>query len=193
MHLAPWLIWLALAALVIALASAVYILSDIIICKRAMIPIMMWVWPITALYMGPVAIWAYRTLGLSRSHHHGGSGDDAAEPYWHYVFKGVTHCGGGCTLGDIVGEWAIFIMGVTLAGLALWPEYIADFLLAYLLGIVFQYFSIAPMRGLGLKDGIIAAVKADTLSLIAFEVGLFAWMALYSLVFFQHHLDPDSP
>lgn len=41
-----------------------------------------------------------------------------------------------------------------------------------------QYFTIAPMRGLGLKDGIIAALKADTISIVAFEVGLFAWMAL---------------
>ena len=155
---------------------------------------MTWVWPITALYRGPVAIGAYRMLGLSGGQRHQEDrGDDASEPYWHSVFKGVTHCGGGCTLGDIVGEWAVFIMGVTVAGLALWPEYLADFLLAYILGIVFQYFSIAPLRGLGLTDGIIAAIKADTLSLAAFEVGLFGWMALTSFVFFDHHLHPDSP
>jgi len=171
-----------------------YILYDIVRCKRRMMAIMTWVWPITALYRGPVAIGAYRMLGLSGGQRHQEDrGDDASEPYWHSVFKGVTHCGGGCTLGDIVGEWAVFIMGVTVAGLALWPEYLADFLLAYILGIVFQYFSIAPLRGLGLTDGIIAAIKADTLSLAAFEVGLFGWMALTSFVFFDHHLHPDSP
>lgn len=117
----------------------------------------------------------------------------AGQPFWQIVFKGVTHCGGGCTLGDIIGEWGIFISAATLAGIAIWPEYIADYILAYALGIVFQYFAIAPMRGLGLKEGLVAAIKADTLSLTAFEIGLFGWMALYSFVFFAHHLHPDSP
>lgn len=46
---------------------------------------------------------------------------------------------------------------------------------------------------LGVKDGVFAAIKADTLSLTAFEVGLFGWMALTSFVFFNHQLHPDSP
>ncbi len=38
------------------------------------------------------------------------------------------------------------------------------------------------------------AAKADALSLTAFEVGLFGWMALTSRVFFPHpHLRLDSP
>lgn len=49
------------------------------------------------------------------------------------------------------------------------------------------------MRHLGLKDGVVTAIKADTLSLTAFEVGLFGWMALSSFVFFHHQLHPDSP
>ncbi|HEX3831569.1 MAG TPA: DUF4396 domain-containing protein [Solirubrobacteraceae bacterium] len=105
---------------------------------------------------------------------------------------GVSHCGAGCTLGDIVGAWLVFVVGWELLGLALPAEYIADFSLAFALGIVFQYFSIASMRGLGLRDGIIAAVKADALSLISFEVGLFGWMAVIQLVLFTHpHLHPD--
>lgn len=51
------------------------------------------------------------------------------------------------------------------------------------------------MRGLGLRKGIVAAAKADILSLTAFEVGLFGWMALQALVFFPepHAIHPDSP
>jgi hypothetical protein len=48
--------------------------------------------------------------------------------------------------------------------------------MAYLLEIAFQYFTIAPIRGLSGFPGIWAAIKADTLSLTAFEVGLFACM-----------------
>lgn len=48
------------------------------------------------------------------------------------------------------------------------------------------------MRGLGLRDGIVAALEADTLSLTAFEVGLFGWMAVMQLVLFTDpHLNPD--
>ncbi len=105
---------------------------------------------------------------------------------------GVSHCGAGCTLGDIIGAWLVFAIGWKLLGLALPAEYIADFSLAFALGIALQYFSIAPMRGLGLREGIIAALKADTLSLASFEVGLFGWMALMQLVFFAGtHLKPD--
>jgi hypothetical protein len=40
------------------------------------------------------------------------------------------------------------------------------------------------MRGLGLKDGVIAAAKAGFVSLSAFEVGLFGWMAVMAFVLF---------
>ncbi len=36
------------------------------------------------------------------------------------------------------------------------------------------------MRHLGLRDGLITAIKIDTLSLIAYQVGMFAWMGFRS-------------
>lgn len=50
------------------------------------------------------------------------------------------------------------------------------------------------MRGLmSVREGIIAAVKADTLSLTAFEVGMFGWMALvYFVLFPGGRLHPDD-
>jgi hypothetical protein len=86
----------------------------------------------------------------------------------------------------------LFAVGATIAGVALWPEYIGDFLLAFIFGIAFQYFAIVPMRQLGFCAGIIAALKSDTLSVITFEIGLFGWMALMFFVFFDHPpLQPD--
>jgi hypothetical protein len=105
----------------------------------------------------------------------------------------VSHCGAGCTLGDLIAEWCIFGIGATIAGLALLPEYIGDYLAALTLGIIFQYFAIAPMCGLGLRKGLVEAAKADILSLTAFEIGLFGWMALVQLVLFPHpHLSVSS-
>jgi hypothetical protein len=103
-----------------------------------------------------------------------------------------THCGAGCALGDVISEWVLFAVGATIAGVALWPEYIADFALAFVFGIAFQYFAIVPMRHLGFREGVIAALKSDTLSVITFEIGLFGWMALFFFVFFTDpHLTPD--
>jgi hypothetical protein len=88
----------------------------------------------------------------------------------------------------------VFGLGLTIAGTALPAEYIGDYVLAVALGLAFQYFAIAPMRGLGLREGIVAAAKADLLSLSAFEVGLFGWMALMHFVIFpEPHLQPNSP
>ena len=45
-----------------------------------------------------------------------------------------------------------------------------------------------------LGQGLIAAVKSDTFSILTFEIGLFAWMALTFFVFFPHpHLNPTEP
>jgi hypothetical protein len=178
-----WLTVLAWISLALAFATAAAILYDIfVVGRRQRMPVMEAVWPVTALYFGPLAWPAYRRWARP--------GAEYGERV--LVGIGVSHCGAGCTLGDIAGAWLVLALGWTIAGLALPAEYLVDFTLAFMLGIVFQYFSIAPMRGLGLRDGLVAALKADTLSLIAFEVGLFAWMAFIQLVLFRHpHLAPD--
>jgi hypothetical protein len=36
----------------------------------------------------------------------------------------VCHCGAGCVLGDIVGEWLVYGTGATINGRMLWVEYL---------------------------------------------------------------------
>lgn len=131
-----------------------------------------WVWPLTGLYLGPAAVWAYSRWGRPNSHrwlqeHHRDA--PPAKPRWGGTSVGVSHCGAGCTLGDIIAEFAIYGLGLTIAGQALYAEYIGDYILA--------------------------AAKADILSLSAFEVGLFGWMAVQAFALFPapHHLHPNSP
>ena len=120
------------------------------------------------------------------------------KPVSQKAFTGSTHCATGCTLGDVVGEWLIFFGSLSIFGLTLLASYIIDFIFAYTLGIVFQYFSIIPMRKmmegkqLSKKEGVKEAVKADTLSLIIYEIGLFIWMGLTQLVF-SPKLEPTQP
>lgn len=182
-----WLVvgWTALA---IAFASALTILWDIYgRGNRQQMAIMEAVYPITALYWGPVAVYFYFTRERER-------GD------WWPVAKGVGHCGAGCTLGDIAGEWIVYLTAwsIPLFGAedadVLLAMYVADFTLAWTFGIFFQYFSIVPMReDVGRLQGIWLAIKADTLSIVAFQLGLFAFMALYHLVLWQPPLSTASP
>lgn len=192
-----WLDVLAWLSLATALACAAAIVFDIAVRgRRQRMWIMEAVWPTTALYAGPLGWWGYRRYGRLSSPAY--QAEARVEPSYGSGVStaiGVSHCGAGCTLGDIIGEWMIFALGLTIAGDALWGEYIADFALAFALGIAFQYFSIAPMRGLRPREGIVAALKADALSLTFFEIGLFGWMALTYFVLFPApgHLGPDSP
>jgi hypothetical protein len=189
-----WLTIVAWLALAMSFVCAGLIAYDILgRGNRQRMGIMEVVWPVTALYFGPLAWWGYRRWGRLNSLRH--QKLTGRQPQYGTAVSaaiGVTHCGAGCSLGDVVGEWGIFAFTITIAGQSLWPELAADFTCAFALGIGFQYLSIAPMRGLGLRQGVVAALKADTLSLTAFEIGLFGWMALSYFVFFTSpHLEPD--
>ena len=199
-----WLTVLSWTFLGLAGGSVALILGDIFLLgRRQHMRVMEIVWPVTALYFGPLAVWAYARWARTPAHAaampmrgadnagHSMPMPRPGRPFWQTVAIGVSHCGAGCTLGDIVGEILVFTFGLTLFGARLGAMYAVDFSLAYVLGIVFQYFAIAPMRGLGLKAGVVAALKADTLSLIAFEVGMFGWMALMAYAF-RPRLEPNQ-
>lgn len=194
LELLNYISWFSIA---VGLLSFTWMLWDILGNKhRQPMGVMEAVWPVTGLYLGPIAIWGYRKFGLPhselwRKEHH--IEKTPQLPGWSSIAISASHCGAGCTLGDIASEWAIFAIGFSIAGSMMLTEYIGDYLLAVILGIMFQYFAIAPMEHLGLKEGLIKAAKADILSLTAFEIGLFGWMALMHFVFFSNpHIHPNS-
>ncbi len=111
------------------------------------------------------------------SHHMHTMGGD--RPMWAIVMIGVSYCRAGCVLGDIVGEWLVYSTNTTINGQYIWVELLVDYGFVLLFGIIFQYFSIAPMsRDYGLKL-LVRAIKADILSLTSFEIGLFGWIVAY--------------
>jgi hypothetical protein len=119
---------------------------------------------------------------------HAGHSMGAGLPFWAIVLIGVSHCGAGCVLGDLVGEWIVFGSGITINGTDTWPCLLLDYGFALLFGIFFQYFSIAPMSGEWGPKTMVRAAKADILSLTSFEVGLFGWMVAYQVGIWNYRL-----
>ncbi|MCM3005056.1 DUF4396 domain-containing protein [Priestia koreensis] len=204
---------IAFISIFIGVMQAVIITGSIIKHPQEM-AIMNVVWPITGLYFPVIGLWMYYVIGIkdqrdtshqsdAHGHHqsddHRGSDIDHSEhhhmqhsdkPQWQSVLVSTTHCSAGCSVGDLLGVPIVVLLGWTIAGSTLFSEYVVEFILAYLLGIGFQYY------GMGMnKSGksITQAIKADTWSLLAFEVGMFGWMALTHYVFFNHPPEATTP
>jgi hypothetical protein len=199
MLMAPYPEWLHILAwfyIALCLVCTVVLLIHTI-SKPQKMWIMGLVWPITALYMGPVAVYLYwKTLPVSEKKPMSAEMKAIQErvkdrpPTMLQNSIAVFHCGAGCSIGDLIAESIVPTLGWTFAG-EFGSKIVLDFAFAYILGVAFQYFTIVPMRGLSFGKGLTAAVRADTISITLFEVGMFAWMAVtYFLLFPSPHLDP---
>ncbi len=193
-----WLTWLAAGSLLLGGTCATAVAVDLIWRPQRM-GIMNLVWPITALYGGPLAVWLYgragrapRSPAASMSHTHGHE-HRRDQPFWLTAAAATTHCGSGCALGDICAEWLMFFYPWTLLGRKMFGAWVVDYFFALAFGVAFQYFTIAPMRNLSLGQGLAAALKADTLSLSAWQIGMYGWMAIAVLGIFGEELSPTSP
>lgn len=100
--------WFSLS---VAFASALVILIDVFLLGyRQKMWIMNLVYPVTALYWGPVTVWFYFRHGRRTSKpviEQHGTPDSDELPSWNVLSKAVSHCGAGCTLGDIGAEWLV--------------------------------------------------------------------------------------
>jgi len=196
-----WLTTLAIGSLAVAALCALIVAIDILRGYRQHMWIMNVVWPVTALYSGPLGLWAYFAVGRRSTHRamqeaRGGETNSAApsKPFWQSVGLAASHCGSGCTLGDILAEGVILsFLPFTLFGHRIFAAWVVDYAAAFLIGIVFQYFTITPMKQLSPGQGLLAALKADSLSLSAWQVGMYGWMAIATFLIFGHELDNGDP
>ena len=196
--------WITIAS---GFLSAAAILYDVYgRGRRQVMRVMEAVWPITALYLGPLGWVAYRRLGRPVPEDSGTAPTESTPrmsmqhmsmqreeelPGWRGIAVTATHCGAGCALGDVIGEWIVFAAAISIAGHALWAEYVIDFAFGYVFGIGFQYWAIKPMSDLTPRAALRDAITADTLSVIAFEAGMFGWMAVFQLVLFPQLMTND--
>lgn len=196
-----WLHFLSIGALLLGAVCALWIAVD-----EMHRPQQMWimnvVWPVVALFGTLLVVWVYLRYGRLATYEkrtwRGAVGEEAPSegrtPFPVKVIKGTLHCGSGCALGDIVSEWLIFAVPTILAGvqsllgtkvIAVW---VFDYLAAFAFGILFQYFTIKPMRDLSIGQGLLQALKADTLSLTAWQLGMYGFMAVAQFVLFKRLL-----
>lgn len=183
---------IAWASLALGVVCALIIALDELRHPQKM-AVMNLVWPLTALF-GSVA-WLALYFAAGRS------GGSDKPPMAVSVAISASHCGAGCTLGDLVTEWAAFAFpGIAVAfgwgslfSEKMFAVWIPDFLVAYLFGIVMQYWAIVPMRGLSFRDGIVAALKADTASILAWQIGMYGGMAAIQLGWFAPQLGRPAP
>ncbi len=194
-----WLHVLAIVSLISGIAAAVVIAIDVGRRPQHM-AVMNAVWPVTALYGGVLALWFYLRHGRATAkattphsmvHHTPPAATSKSFPI--AVAIGATHCGAGCTLGDIIAESlalfyptiAVWFGWKTIFAEKMFAVWIFDFILAFALGIVFQYLAIVPMRGLSFREGVVAALKADALSLTAWQVGMYICIAVAQFWIFR--------
>lgn len=203
-----WLHMLATASLLLGAACAVMIVVDV-----ARHPQHMWimniVWPVVALFASVIAVWGYFRYGRLASHENAHAAMErgrempakAETSFAVKVGKGASHCGSGCTLGDIVAEWSVFLVPAiatwfgyrTLFAEKMFAVWIVDYIFAFAFGIAFQYFTIKPMRELTPRQAIIQAVKADAASLTAWQIGMYGFMAFAYFYIFRSVLGTPLP
>jgi len=194
-----WLHDLSIAYLLLGGLCALVIALDVMRHKQHMW-IMNVVWPVTALFGTGWIVWQYFVYGRLATHEKMHMAMQRKEdpphkrktPFPVMVANGALHCGSGCTLGDILAEWLVFTVPAVAVAFGyqsifsdkIFAVWIVDYVFAYAFGIFFQYFTIAPMHGLSFGKGIVAAIKADTLSLTAWQLGMYGFMALAYFYFF---------
>ncbi|MCW3702481.1 DUF4396 domain-containing protein [Burkholderia cenocepacia] len=192
-----WLHALSISWIVLGIACAVVVAVDEVKHPQKAW-VMNLVWPLTTLFGTVLWLASYYAWGrnIPRDQRLNAAGSLPV-----IVFKGTSHCGAGCTLGDIIAEWSALLF----PGLAVWlgwhsifvertfAVWILDFIVAFVLGILFQYFSIKPMRNLSPTQGLRAALKADFASIVAWQIGMYGLMAVIQFLWFKRVFGGIAP
>lgn len=162
-----WLTAISWLFVAVALGSAAFIAYDLLGRGRrlrtgAMSPL----WPITALYFGPLAVWAYLREGARSK-----TGFSAE------AFTAGAPGGAASLIGHLIGVPLVVTGGLTIAGLDLWPMIAAIALIATALLFAYEFFvATVPERRLAPGRGAVVAAFIALATVLAFDVGMGGWM-----------------
>lgn len=205
---------ISILSVVSGFLCALIILLHIFPHHRQPMKIMESVWPLTGLWTGWIGLWAYLRMGIpsnkkpatnlknetsspghlsATSHPEMNMGnmnmememDRPVRSHWQTIGLSTLHCGAGCTLADIIGEWFTFFVPLSISGSMIAGQWTLDYLLALILGIFFQYAAIRPMEHLSRRATLVKAFKIDFFSLTSWQIGMYGWMAVVMFVLFR--------
>ena len=183
-NLPPWVTPLAWTFLVLAVLSAAAITFDIyVLGHRQPARAMGIVWPVTALYLGPLAIWAYARWGRP-----GPAGPATRRAEGEAVTSGAPAItfglpgGAASVIAHLVGVPLVALTGWTIAGLDMWAMVAVIAVVALGLLFAFEYRSRAAATAHLPTPGTVGRAAAiAALTIVAFDVGMVGWMVLLHL------------
>ena len=172
-------------SIALGLCSTAVIAVDLVRRPQHM-KVMNAVWMLTGLWAGILGLWAYFAFGRTKTRKDSSmSAMEMKRVRWQSVTLSTLHCGAGCTLADIIGELLMLGIPIALGGSLLFGGWLVDYILALFFGVCFQYSAIRQMNpSMPANMAIGKAVKADFLSLTAWQIGMYTWMALSVFVLF---------
>ncbi len=157
--------------------------------NRQPIPAMEAVWPITAIYAGPLALWAYyrwgRPVAPRWQQQHGRRPDSglAATVALRTIPGGVaSFIGHGLAVPIVMGA------GMTIAGRAVWPMILLIAVFAVPLLTAFEYHALELSESnMSAGRRLWKAVRISVPAVLAFDIGMGAVMMLVAFVLHYGH------
>jgi hypothetical protein len=144
--------------------------------------VMKWVWPLTFLWGGVFALIMYLWFGRAArpADSAAGTHEHRQHPFWQSVALGATHCGAGCSLADLLVEAGMFALGwgFVVLGHEVFGNWIVDYVVALIIGVIFQYAAQAPMSDAPKSRIWWQSFKSDVWSLTSWQVGMYGWMGI---------------
>ncbi len=183
-----WLTAVSWVFVGLALLCAAAILYDVYgRGYRQRTSVMSVVWPITALYFGPLALPAYYRWGRPRSEkwqkEHGSAPEKSLPAA---AATGGTPGGAASAIGHVLGVPLVVFLGLRIAGQALWVMILFIAIIATVLLFAFEYFfSTVPTRGLSRGKGLGVALLIALVTVLAFDVGMGGWMLVMHFLLFM--------
>ena len=157
------------AGLIIALILAINV-----IFHRQSMKIMNIVWVLTGLWGHYFALFAYYTFGVRKDNMVAtvpmenmkmdmkiSMEMDMSEvrPQWQSITLSALHCGAGCTLADIIGEWFTYWVPLQIGGSLIAGSWALDFVLALILGVFFQFIAIREMEAISFREAVLVPLR----------------------------------
>jgi hypothetical protein len=142
---------------VLVVASLATLAWDIRTNNVEMVSLMKFVWTLTVVFSGPIALAAYWYSGRSQISH---------DLFWRGGWRSTAHCFSGCGIGEVVG---VVLFSTLLAFMGTAALALGTFVLAYLGGVVLN---VGPLmqEGVGFREAIVDTFYSETASITVMEV-----------------------